>query len=467
MNHSLLLIAAGLGVVPVLKRYRWYQVVMSFLPQLLIGLGVAVGLWIAAALIPWRRIGRRRAAWAAGGLALLLAAAWATWHFAFRQTPAPPPPVAPSQTWATFMAGPTRTGCIDGLALPARAGKLWSYRDGLNRAGFAGSAAVVGGRVYVGSDNCRLYCLDATDGRVLWQFDAAHELFGAPVVAGGRLFVGEGLHEAADAKLYCLDATTGERLWTFQTNSHVEFGATWHAGRLYFGAGDDGVYCIDPADGKPIWRFPGVHVDMSPAVSDAGVFFGNVYGEATFFRVGLDGKLVWRQPAPMGVTGSPATDGQRVYFGVGNGDFAMSAADPAGGVVCLAVEDGRTLWRTQQVGDAVLTSVALADRAALFGSRDGRLYCVDADDGRSRWQCETGAPVLSSPAVSGGRVCFGCDDGLVRCLSLADGGELWRFDASAAAFNNDARVIAAPTIAGGRVYVGSMNFFFFCLGAPD
>jgi outer membrane protein assembly factor BamB len=204
---------------------------------------------------------------------------------------------------------------------------------------------------------------------------------------------------------------------------------------------------------------------MSPAVSEAGVFFGNVYGDPAFYRLDpADGSLIWRQPAPLGVTGSPSTDGARVCFGIGNGDFSMSHANPAGGVVCLAVDDGRTLWRTAHMADAVLTSVALDDGRAFFGSRDGHLYCVGAADGRPLWKVYAGAPVLSSPAVAGGRVCFGCDDGVVRCVRAEDGRGIWEFDTSGEAFNTDARVIGSPAIAGGRVYVGSMNFLFFCLG---
>ena len=44
------------------------------------------------------------------------------------------------------------------------------------------------------------------------------------------------------------------------------------------------------------------------------------------------------------------------------------------------------------------------------GSRDNRLYALDASTGDLLWRYETGGDVDSSPAVSGGVVYVGSDD---------------------------------------------------------
>ena len=441
---------------------RWLQVLLSFLPHVVAAVLLLGGL---LAFLKWfPRFSFRMRLVVVAVLALAISTGWA----GLMLLPGRPPPRQGHTRvgeWATFMGSAYRTGHADAAGGPALGEKMWAFRDRLLRAPFAGSPAVAGGRVYVGSDNRRLYCFDAETGKVVWTFKAGNELFASPAVAGGRVFLGEGLHHTTDAKLYCLDAASGRKLWEFQTASHIEFGPSLFDGKVYFGAGEDGIYCLDARSGKKVWQYPGVHVDMSPAVTAEGVFFGNVYGSPAFYCLDpKDGKLLWRMPAPYGVCGSPSTDGRRVYFGLGNGTFEMSHADPLGAVACLSAEDGRVLWTTTCVGDSVLTTVALWRGSAFFGSRDGRLYCVSAETGRRRWSYDAGQPVLSSPAVAGGRVYFGCDDGCVYCLDAASGRRLWRYDTSRAAFNTDARVIASPAVAGGKVYVGSMNFFFFCLG---
>ena len=470
---SLLCPAPALAVVPV--RFSPGQVLLALLPYLLGGL-LALGLagalaWYGGraltALLRARGFRQPRLMVLGAGL-LLLASAGGGLGFVFVRPAtdaADPPPASsgPEGSWSTFMADAARTGGPRGARGPKEGRKAWTFRDGLSRAPFGASAAVVAGRVYVGSDNHKLYCLDARTGLGIWEFKAALEIFASPVVADGRVYLGEGLHTAKDARLYCLDADTGKPVWELPTKSHIEFSPTLFGGRLYLAAGEDGVYCVDPRDGRLVWRYEGVHVDMSPSVTEGGVFFGSVYGSPAFYALDpQSGALRWKRAAPLGVSGSPSTDGERVCFGLGNGTFEASHAQPRGAVVCLAA-DGRTLWQ-RDVPDAVLTTVALADGAAYFGCRDGRVYGVDAATGEVRWSFATQDAVVSSPAVAGGRVYFGSNDGNIYGVEARTGAKIWSYDTSNEAFNTDARVMASPAISDGRLYVGSMNFCFFSLG---
>jgi outer membrane protein assembly factor BamB len=463
----------ALGVVPVLsRRGQWLWALLPYLVVAAAVLVAGVGLWLLR-----RRVGRRLGAllahWKAGlAAAALLALGIGVGVRLFLRYPQgrSPSPSSPAPSaaaaWRTFKGGCDRTGGVAGSRAPAIGRKVWAFRDGLSAGAFAASPAVFGDRVYVGSDHRKLYCLDAFTGRAIWQVKVAHEIFASPVVTAERLYIGEGLHDTTDARLYCLATATGEELWTFQTRSHIEFSPTLFDARLYFCAGDDGVYCLDARSGGKLWRHAAARVNMSPAVTEAGVFFGNVGEEPSFVCLDpREGKPLWKRPAPEGVCASPATDGRRVVFGLGNGTFGMSHARPAGAVWCLDAADGHTIWR-RPVGDAVLTAVALSGGSAYFGSRDGRLYCLDALSGSVRWSFATGGPVLSSPAVVEQRVVFGSDDGWVYCLDAVSGKPIWKYDTSQLSFHPDARVISSPAVARGRLYIGSMNAYFLCLGEP-
>ncbi len=456
----------SLAVVPIGRRPGGTQWLLSFWPYL-----VAIAFIIAGAIVAFWLMKRRLGlAAATGGLmAILLLGAGAIGLAVMGQrmshTHPNPPEVDLYDSWLTFMNDSSRAGHAPGAVGPKSARKVWSYIGGLDRAPFSGSAAVVGGRVFVGCDNQQLHCFHADTGDVLWKFQARHELFAAPVVAEGRVYLGEGLHEHEDARLYCLDASTGKKQWEFATAGHIEFSPTYFRGRLYVPAGPDGVYCLDAATGQAIWHARGLHVDLSPAVTAEGVFFGTSYGEAAFYCLKLDdGSIRWKRPAPQGVCGSPSTDGQRIYFGMGNGTFDMSHAQPEGMVACLSAADGQVLWKAAHVKDTVLTSIALWQGRTFFASRDGVVHCLEADTGRVIWTHPAPDAVVSSPAVGDGRVYFGCDDAHVYCLDAATGRPMWKYDTSRAIFNPDARVMSSPAIVNGRLYVGSMNFHFFCLG---
>ena len=84
--------------------------------------------------------------------------------------------------------------------------------------------------------------------------------------------------------------------------------------------------------------------------------------------------------------------------------------------------------------------VAIAGGKVLFGSTvDDSVHCLALQDGREVWRHETGGPVRMPPTIhsadvrgpdeacKGGAVFAASDDGFLRCLALDDGREVWRY----------------------------------------
>jgi outer membrane protein assembly factor BamB len=304
----------------------------------------------------------------------------------------------------------------------------------------------------------------------MWTFDARYPVFSSPVIAAGRVYVGEGLHEHADCRLYCLDLGTGEKIWQHQTSSHTESTPTVVDGKVYFGAGEDGIYCCDAETGRELWHFAEPHVDGCPLVVDGKVFFGSGYGfQGVYCLDALTGNVLWKLPTPAPVWGAPSFAGGKLYVALSNGTFVESAASPLCEVRCLDPKDGRQIWRCTEPTDGVLTSVALSAGLAVFGSRDGNLYAVYADNGTLRWKHPVHAPILSSPAIAGGCVFFGADDGIFRCVRLSDGEPLWSYDTTGDLFLTlmDPRIHSSPAVRQGRIVFGASNGHVYCLGPAE
>ncbi len=128
------------------------------------------------------------------------------------------------------MSGGGRAGGGGGSvrALDTRSGaERWTFfADGPVR--FAPVAA--GGKVYAGSDDGYLYCLDAQTGAVAWKFRGAPTdrpdrrqlgnghlvsfwpVRGGPVVVEGVVYFGAGIWPTFGVFLHALDAKTGERI---------------------------------------------------------------------------------------------------------------------------------------------------------------------------------------------------------------------------------------------------------------
>ncbi len=350
---------------------------------------------------------------------------------------------------------------------PAAIGSVrvaWEFRPD-ERGQFLSTPCVVGDRVYVAAAHAKglstygiLYCLDRATGKELWRFDddgGLQQVFSSPRAADGRLYFGEGLHQDRACKVYCLDAATGAKVWEFATNSHTESSPCVADGKVFIGAGDDGIYALDAATGKLLWNYnQEVHIDASPLVANTvggwRLYVGS--GVSRTYRstevLCLDastGQSIWRVPVDLPAWGEPALRGRRLLVGLGNGNLLQSdPAKPAGALLCLDPMTGRRLWR-YDVPDGVHARPVAEQGAAWFGCRDAHLYCLDLSEGLPRWKHDLGGPVVAAPARDGERLYAATKDGHVVCLQADSGEVLWEFDI-ARHTQATARLIASPVI---------------------
>jgi outer membrane protein assembly factor BamB len=78
-------------------------------------------------------------------------------------------------------------------------------------------------------------------------------------------------------------------------------------------------------------------------------------------------------------------------------------------------------------GSRVVSSPVIQDKTIYFGSNDGNIYAVDADNGRQIWKRSTKGPVASTPAVVNGIVYALSYDGKLYALDRKTGAVQWKF----------------------------------------
>jgi outer membrane protein assembly factor BamB len=110
----------------------------------------------------------------------------------------------------------------------------------------------------------------------------------------------------------------------------------------------------------------------------------------------------------------------------------------------------------------VLSLPGDGNQTVYFGSRDARVYALDAGSGELRWSYETGGAVLSSPAAVVAplpTVYIGSNDHNVYALDAATGEPRWQFETG-----DD--VVSSPAVgASGLVHVGSNDNSVYALQA--
>lgn len=77
------------------------------------------------------------------------------------------------------------------------------------------------------------------------------------------------------------------------------------------------------------------------------------------------------------------------------------------------------------------SGLVVSDGKVLVAGVDAHtVHALDADDGKNLWMYTTGARVDSPPTLHNGMAIFGSADGRVYCLRSSDGELAWRFDAA-------------------------------------
>ena len=74
------------------------------------------------------------------------------------------------------------------------------------------SPAVVNGVVYVGSDDNKMYALNAATGTKEWSYSTGGSVVSSPAVVNGVVYFG-----SEDDYVYALNAATGVKEWSYQT----------------------------------------------------------------------------------------------------------------------------------------------------------------------------------------------------------------------------------------------------------
>jgi len=94
--------------------------------------------------------------------------------------------------------------------------QLVSYWTTSTGGAILSSPVIANGTLYIGSNDHKLYALDASTGNILWTVTTGDAVYSSPAIANETVYVGSNDH-----KLYTLDASTGKVLWTVTTGDAI------------------------------------------------------------------------------------------------------------------------------------------------------------------------------------------------------------------------------------------------------
>jgi outer membrane protein assembly factor BamB len=345
--------------------------------------------------------------------------------------------------WPMFRGNPSLTGVASGK-LADKLALLWTFKTG---APVKSSPAIVDGKVFIGSDDQKVYALDLATGAKAWEFATEGPIESSALVLGATVYIGSG-----DGKVYALAAKDGAKVWEFKTEDKILGAPNWVKSEkdgkvaILVGSYDFRLYSLDAATGKSNWVYEtGNYINGSPAVLDAITVFGGC--DAVLHVINVEtGEKVKEIDGGAYIAGSVALADNRAYYGHYENEF-----------LCVDLLKDTNVWKFSDKAFPFFASPAVIGDRVIIGGRDKRVRALNRADGRELWSFATQGKVDSSPVVVDGKVVVGSEDGRLYVLSLVDGKELWNYEIGQG-------LTSSPALAGGKVVIGSEDGSVYCFG---
>ena len=297
---------------------------------------------------------------------------------------------------------------------------VWRYQAGGT---IQSSPAVDSQRVYFGTLEGKVTCLDLFTGSWLWEFQTGSEVVSSPAVDGDLVFI-----DSCDSTLYALNVSDGSEEWSFEAGGTIMSHPTVADTVVYVGCGDHKLYAVHKATGDELWSFStGGMIETRPLVQDSLVYFGS--WDSYFYAVNINTHVQqWRWQS--------STSASRYYSAAAAwpvwANNKVFVTSPERYMNALNASSGSLVWRskTPEFYDSIGRSVA-GDK--IYGrSLDGKLYAFDSaaatqvqlwgvDQG---WGWDHGP---SMPMEYGGTIYTGCKRGYIAAVNPANGANLWKY----------------------------------------
>jgi len=298
-----------------------------------------------------------------------------------------------------------------------------------------------------------VYALRLADGTEAWRRAVDDGQIIGRLAADDRA-----VYFAAGRTVQACDAETGAPLWETPLDGTVIAGVTLGNGRLFVPAGEHALYCLDARQGSILWEYTvSLPVIMEPETDGASVYFGAMDGRVRALDAETGGEIwniQWSSPDDNYTTAPfwpPVVAGDRVII-------CKSPADKEEkNLVAFAAADGKVVWSRRLAAGRLRLALG-PDATRLYASyREGRrggLQCLAVKDGASLWSRATGVGMNAGIATPG--VVIARDDDDVCCVNAETGDILWTYRASTGP-QGSLYGPGAMAVKGDRVVVGTMG----------
>ena len=304
----------------------------------------------------------------------------------------------------------------DVIALDAKTGDtLWkkdlsdihnerNFWDSRQSASLSGGPVAGSDKVFIGSENGKIYALNAQTGEVIWQASIKGEIISSPAIDSGILVV-----NTASGIMKAYNAENGDELWSIEQN-------------------------------VPALTLRGT---SAPVIASGGVLIGTAKGGVNVYILDK-GQQGWTTEIgePTGSTelervvdvdASPVVFGDKIY-----------AISSRGNLAAIELKSGRILWKRQY---SSYRQIAIYRNTIFLTDIRGHVYALDRINGIERWSNLTlSNRGVTGPAIIDNYVVVGDFEGYLHWFDQETGEIVARHQVDSSGIH------ATPTVDGNTLY---------------
>lgn len=271
--------------------------------------------------------------------------------------------------------------------------------------------AICRGRIFLGTTEDKVVCLDMISGRAGWAFDCGANAFPSPVAMGTAC-----LAVSHDGTVHALGAANGRVIWQARPGGEMLAPPSLTGFGVVAADLEGWLYVLDPAAGdtKAAWNL-GSPVEAAPLVAGSMIVAAAISGRVVAVDPLADG-MIWSQELGDTVEAAPAAR-----------QGALFVQCVGGGLHCLDLDTGAERWRAQ-VGAPAVAAPVIDENGLLTADMEGLVTSLDPSSGQLRWQRRLAAPLSAAPCAAGALAVLAERGGGLTLLERTEGEEVFRVD---------------------------------------